>query len=61
MKQCRKCYSLDLTYVVDYEHLDFESEDYVKDSGWLCNECECFHMEDSFEYFIENHEKQVYQ
>jgi len=61
MDRCKRCDSNSLTYVTDYEHLDFESEGYIKDSGWLCNLCECFHMEESYEYFVDNLEKQVYQ
>lgn len=46
MKQCKRCDSTSLTYVTEYEHLDFEGEDYIKDNGWLCDACECFHAED---------------
>jgi hypothetical protein len=53
MKQCKKCNSTSLTYVTDYEHLDFESEDYIKDNGWLCDTCEAFHYENGdYEFFV---------
>jgi hypothetical protein len=54
MKQCKRCDSENLTYVTAYEHLDFATEDYIFDNGWLCDECECFHMEDSYEYYVKN-------
>ena len=53
MKRCKKCNSTSLTYVTDYEHLDFESEDYIKDNGWLCDICEAFHYENGdYEFFV---------
>lgn len=55
MNKCKKCNSTSLTYVTNYEHLDFESEDYIKDNGWLCDICEAFHYEDgSYEFFVGN-------
>ena len=55
MKECKKCFSTNMQYVTNYEHLDFSSEDYVEDDGWLCLECECLHLLDgSYEYFVEN-------
>ena len=52
MNQCKNCGSADITYVTNYEHLDFESECSVFDDGYECSECGCFHMEDgSFEYY----------
>ena len=60
MKQCRRCDSKDITYVTDYEHLEFSSGAYIKDNGWLCSDCECFHIETddyiSFEFAIEDKE-----
>jgi len=52
MKQCKKCSNKNIIYVENYSHLDFNTEDFTKDSGWLCLDCECFHLEDgSYEFF----------
>lgn len=52
MNKCKRCDSTSLTYVTDYEHMN-ELEDWVYDNGWLCNCCDCLHLEDSFEYYVE--------
>ncbi len=52
MNQCKHCGSIDITYVTNYEGLDFTSECSCYDDGWLCLECECFHLLDgSWEYY----------
>lgn len=52
MNQCKHCGSTDITYVTNYEHLDVESECSIFDNGWLCNDCECFMLDNgNWEYY----------
>ena len=62
MNQCKRCDTL-LEEVSDYEHVsDDNDEEYVKDDGYLCPNCECFHLlNGNFEWFVKASGTQITQ
>ena len=53
MNQFKNCGSKDIAYCINAEHLDFETNEIVRDDGWVCSECQCFHIHtgEQFEYY----------
>lgn len=55
MTKCKHCYSDNVVFTTNYEHLD-PDDNWVSSNGWLCGDCECFHSEDGsyYGYYVDD-------
>jgi hypothetical protein len=56
MTECKHCFSTDLTYVTNYEHLT-PDENWEFGSGWLCQDCECFDCDSGYYGYYASYEE----
>jgi hypothetical protein len=52
-EKCSMCDSTSLTYILQHEHPDTETDKLRKDNVWKCDTCECIHYLDGIRFAFE--------